>query len=217
MDKKTLYEEFRKIATASVADAVEQITGERGYMNYQIKPRINDQKIIGPAVTVKEVPTEESVPPTLALEAIDKSPEGSIIVIGLDGSDPDVAVWGGLMTAGAVVRKLSGAILDAGVRDVTEIKRDFSFQVFSRSVSLGTTVGRYKTEAMNVPIKCGDITVCPGDLIVADADGVVVVPKNSIKEVLSLAEEIEKREAEQTKYIRETKSLIKGIEKYNRI
>ena len=217
MDKKTLYEEFRKIATASVADAVEQITGERGYMNYQIKPRINDQKIIGPAVTVKEVPTEESVPPTLALEAIDKSPEGSIIVIGLDGSDPDVAVWGGLMTAGAVVRKLSGAILDAGVRDVTEIKRDFSFQVFSRSVSLGTTVGRYKTEAMNVPIKCGDITVCPGDLIVADADGVVVVPKNSIKEVLSLAEEIEKREAKQTKYIRETKSLIKGIEKYNRI
>jgi len=217
MDKKTLYEDFRKIATASVADAVEQITGERGYMNHQIKPRINDQKIVGPAVTVKEVPAEESVPPTHALEAIDESPEGSIIVIGLEGSDPDVAVWGGLMTAGAVVNKLSGAILDAGVRDVTEIKRDFSFQVFSRSVSPGTTVGRYKTEAMNVPIKCGDITVNPGDLIVADADGVVVVSKKSIKEILSLSEEIEKREAEQTKYIRETKSLIKGIEKYDRI
>lgn len=217
MNKIMLYEDFRKIATASISDAIQQITGERTYMNYQIKPRINDQKIVGPAVTVYEIPTQENVPPTHALEAIDTSPEGSIIVIGIEGSAPDVAVWGGIMTAGAVARKLAGAVLDAGVRDISEIKRDFSFPIFSRSISIGTTVGKYKTEAINIPIKCGDVTVYPGDLVVADEDGVVVVPQKHIKEVLTMAQEIELKEAEQTKYIRETKSIIKGIEKYNRI
>jgi regulator of RNase E activity RraA len=186
-------------------------------MDYPIKPRINDKKVVGPAVTVKEVKTTESVPPSHALEAIDEAPEGSVVVIGIEGSDPDVAVWGGLMTAGAVARNLAGAILDAGLRDVTEIKRDFGFPVFSRTVSPGTTVGRYKTEALNVPVRCGGILVHPGDLIVADADGVVVVPADDVEKVLAQALEIERREAEQTKYIREVRSLREGIARYNRI
>mgnify|MGYP001361021392 FL=1 len=208
---------FRSVTSASVADAVDQIAGTRGYMDYPIKPRINDSKVVGPAVTVKEVRTTESVPPSHALEAIDEAPEGSVVVIGIEGSDPDVAVWGGLMTAGAVARNLAGAILDAGLRDVTEIKRDFGFPVFSRTVSPGTTVGRYKTEALNVPVRCGGILVHPGDLIVADADGVVVVPADDVEKVLAQALEIERREAEQTKYIREVRSLREGIARYNRI
>jgi len=148
---------FRSVTSASVADAVDQIAGTRGYMDYPIKPRINDSKVVGPAVTVKEVRTTESVPPSHALEAIDEAPEGSVIVIGIEGSDPDVAVWGGLMTAGAVARNLVGAILDGGLRDVAEIKRDFGFPVFSRTISPGSTLGRYKTEALNVPVLCGGI------------------------------------------------------------
>jgi 4-hydroxy-4-methyl-2-oxoglutarate aldolase len=217
MYPKEIIDKFRTVASASVADAVDLIVGRTGYMSFEIKPRINDQKIVGPAVTVKEVATEEKLPPTHALEAIDESAEGSIIVIGLEGSDRDVAVWGGLMTAGATVNKLEGAVLDAGVRDVTEICRDFGFPVYSRSISPGTTVGRYKTEALNVPVECGGITVHPGDLIVADLDGVIVVPKDHVNKVLATALEIEQREAEQTKLIKEAKSLRKGIEQYNRI
>lgn len=217
MYAKETMEKFRSVSTASVADAVELVTGKSGYMDYSIKNRINEQKIVGPAVTVLEVPTTEKVGPLHAQEAIDTSPEGSIIVIGLSDHSPNVAVWGGLMTAGAVVNNIAGAVLDAGVRDVTEIRRDFGFPVFARSVSPGTTVGRYKTEALNVPVECGGVTVNPGDLIVGDLDGVVVVPKEHVEAVLETALEIEQREAEQARLIRQAKSLREGIAKYNRI
>lgn len=217
MYAKETMEKFRSVSTASVADAVELVTGKSGYMDHSIKNRINEQKIVGPAVTVLEVPTTEKVGPLHAQEAIDTSPEGSIIVIGLSDHSPNVAVWGGLMTAGAVVNNIAGAVLDAGVRDVTEIRRDFGFPVFARSVSPGTTVGRYKTEALNVPVECGGVTVNPGDLIVGDLDGVVVVPKEHVEAVLETALEIEQREAEQARLIRQVKSLREGIAKYNRI
>lgn len=214
---KDVIEKFKTVSTASVADAVDQIAGKTGYMSFDIKPQINDKKIVGPAVTVKEVPTQELLPPALALDAIDESEEGSVIVIGVEGSDRNVAVWGGLMTAGAYVNNLAGAVLDAGVRDVTEIRRDYGFPVYARSVSPGTTLGRYKTEAMNVPVECGGVIVNPGDLIVGDIDGVVVVPQEHVDKVLERALEIEQREAEQTKYIKEAKSVREGIKKYNRI
>ncbi|MDD4495077.1 MAG: RraA family protein [Eubacteriales bacterium] len=217
MYDKNIIERFMKIATASVADACDSIVKRKCFMDYEVKPRITDKRIVGPAITVKEVATNEVCPPQHALEAIEGATGGEIIVIALEGSDKDVAVWGGLMTAGAVTKKLAGAVLDAGVRDVTEIKRDFGFQIFSRSISPGTTVTRYKTFANNVPVVCGGIETNPGDLIVADPDGVVVVPKDKVEEVLLYAEDIEIKEAAQTKYIKETGSLIQGLAKYNRI
>ncbi len=207
---------FMKVATASVADAVDKIAGRRGFMDYQIKPRISDKKIVGPAVTIKEGPTEEFLPPTHALDAIDESEAGSVIVIGIDG-EPNVAVWGGLMTAGAEVNKLAGAVLDGGVRDIIEIRRDSDLQVFARSISPATTLGRFKTLDSNVPVECGGITVNPGDLVVGDLDGVVVVPKEHVEAVLQMATEIEEREAEQARLIRETGSLREGLAKYGRI
>jgi regulator of RNase E activity RraA len=161
---KDIIDGFMKVASASVADAVEQVAGKRGHieqvagkrghMDHSIKPRINDKKIVGPAVTVQEGPTDEALPPQHALDAIDESPEGSVIVISID-AETNVAVWGGLMTAGADANKLAGAVLDGGVRDVTEIRRDSGFQVFARSVSPGTTVGHFKTLSSNEPIVCG--------------------------------------------------------------
>lgn len=209
-------DQYRTVATASVADAVDQVTGRRGYMHHELKPRINDEKIVGPAVTVSEGPTDETLPPRHALDLIDASPAGSVMVIGIDG-EREVAVWGGLMTAGAVANGFAGAILDGGVRDVIEIRRDYDFPVYARSVSPGTTLGRYKTLSANEPVTCGDVLVHPGDLIVADLDGVVVVPKDQIDAVLTVALDIEAREAEQAKLIRETGSLAQGLAKYNRI
>ena len=212
----TVLDRFRKVATASVADAVDTVAGARGYMDHPIEPRTGSGTIVGPAVTVREGPTDQPQPPTHALELIDGSDAGSVVVIGIDGY-ADVAVWGGLMTAGAVANGLSGAVLDGGVRDVTEIERDFDFTVFARSVSPGTTVGRFKTLESNVPVECGGITVRPGDLVVADRDGVVVVPAEHVDEVLKVAEDIEAKEAEQTRFIREAGSLREGLAKYDRI
>jgi regulator of RNase E activity RraA len=216
MYSEKIIEGFMQVATASVADAVDKIAGSRGYMDYQIKPRISDKKIIGPAVTIKEGPTDEFLPPTHALDAIDESAAGSVIVIGIKG-EANVAVWGGLMTAGAQVNQLAGAVLDGGVRDIIEIRRDSDFQVFARSVSPGTTLGRFKTLDANVPVMCGGITVNPGDLIVGDLDGVVVVPQAHVDAVLEMATQIEAREAEQARLIRETGSLREGLAKYGRI
>ncbi len=207
---------FRAVATASVSDAVDSITGKRGYMDAAIKPRINDQKIAGPAVTITAVATTEFLPPQLALDAIDDSPAGSVICISVEG-DENVAVWGGLMTAGARANKHEAAVLDGAVRDITEIRRDYDFPVFARAASPGTTLGRYKTVAMNEPALIGGITVHPGDIIVGDVDGVVVVPHAQAAEVLAMAREIDQRELEQAKLIVASGSLRGGLAKYGRI
>ncbi|WP_046115408.1 RraA family protein [Aquincola tertiaricarbonis] len=212
-----LIEGFKNVAVASVADAVDKVCGKQGYMDASIKPRINDQRICGPAATVLEAATDEFVPPQHALDLIDEVEAGSVIVISIAGGEPNVAVWGGLMTAGAVANGHAGAVLDGGVRDLTEIRRDYGFPVYARDVSPGTTLGRYKTVAAQVPVEVGGIVVHPGDIVVGDVDGVVVVPKERAPEVLAMAVEIDARELEQARLIIAERSLRKGLAKYGRI
>jgi 4-hydroxy-4-methyl-2-oxoglutarate aldolase len=212
-----LIEGFRTVAVASVADAVDKVCGKRGYMDATIKPRINDKRVVGPAATVLEAATDEFVPPQHALDLIDEAPRGSVIVISIAGGEPNVAVWGGLMTAGAVANDHAGAVLDGGVRDLGEIRRDYDFPVYARDVSPGTTLGRFKTVASQVPVEVGGVVVHPGDIIVADIDGVVVVPKDQAAEVLAMSQEIDARELEQARLIIAERSLRKGLAKYGRI
>ncbi|MDP2808701.1 MAG: RraA family protein [Rhodocyclaceae bacterium] len=212
-----LIEGFNTVAVASVADAVDKVCGKRGYMDCTIKPRINEKRIAGPAATVLEAATDEFVPPQHALDLIDEAPPGSVIVISIAGGEPDVAVWGGLMTAGAVANGHAGAVLDGAVRDLTEIRRDYDFPVYARAVSPGTTLGRYRTVASQVPVCVGGIMVHPGDIIVGDIDGVVVVPQAKAAEVLAMAREIDARELEQARLIVAEKSLRTGLAKYGRI
>lgn len=216
MTTEELVAGFREVATASVADAVDKIAERTGYLPASIKPRINEKKIVGPAVTILEGPTEEFLPPQHALDAIDESEAGSVIVISTNGTT-DVALWGGLMTAGAVANKHEGALLDGGVRDLVEIKRDYDFPVYSRCVSPGTTLGRIKTIASNIEIAMGDVIVRPGDIIVADVDGAVSVPREHAAEILDMSREIDAREAEQARLIIESGSLREGLAKYGRI
>jgi 4-hydroxy-4-methyl-2-oxoglutarate aldolase len=207
---------FQVVATASVADAVDKVCGKRGYLDEAIKPRINDKRIVGPAVTVVEVATDEFLPPQHALDLIDEAEAGSVICIAISG-EADVAVWGGLMTAGAFANEHVGAVLDGGVRDIAEIRRDYDFPVFSRSISPGTTLGRHKTVASQVPAMIGGVMIHPGDIVVADIDGVVVVPRAHVEAVLEMAQEIDARELEQAKLIVAERSLRKGLAKYGRI
>ncbi len=217
MDTQTLIDAFNKVAVASVADAVDKVCGKRGFMASCIKPRINEQRICGPAATVLEAATDEFLPPTHALDLIDEAPRGSVIVISIMGGEADVAVWGGLMTAGAVANGHAGAVLDGAVRDLVEIRRDYGFPVYARDVSPATTLGRYKTVASQVPVQVGGIVVHPGDIVVGDVDGVVVVPQAQAPAVLAMAQEIDARELEQARLIIAEKSLRKGLAKYGRI
>lgn len=217
MQLQAILDGFEAVAVASVADAVDKVCGKRGYMDASIKPRINDKRVVGPAATVLEAATDEFVPPQHALDLIDEAPRGSVIVISIAGGEPNVAVWGGLMTAGAVANEHAGAILDGAVRDLSEIRRDYGFPVYAREVSPGTTLGRFKTVAAQVPVEVGGVVVHPGDIIVADIDGVVVVPKDQAAEVLAMAREIDARELEQARLIIAERSLRTGLAKYGRI
>jgi regulator of RNase E activity RraA len=216
-DLTSLVQGFRSVTTASVADAVDRVAKRPGFMSHEIKP-IMPAKIVGPAATVIERQALEPQPPTHALEALDAAAPGTIIVIGME--DPagsrNVAVWGGLMATAAVTRKLAGAVLDAGVRDVEEI-RQMGFPVFSRSVTPASTVGRYITVDRGVPATCGGIRVHPGDVIVGDTDGVVVVPRAYAAEVLQVATEIEETERRMAEAIRRSGSIIRGLEEFKRI
>ena len=196
---------------------MDKICGRRGYLDSSIKPRINEQRICGPAATVLEAATDEFLPPQHALDLIDEAPAGSVIVISIAGGESEVAVWGGLMTAGAVANGHAGAVLDGGVRDLVEIRRDYGFPVYARSVSPGTTLGRFRTVASQVPVVVGGIVVHPGDIVVGDVDGVVIVPRAHAEAVLAAAVDIDARELEQAKLIIAEKSLRKGLAKYGRI
>lgn len=217
MELEELIEGFSKVAIASLADAVDKVCGHRGYLDHQIKPQINDKRICGPAATVLEVATDEFLPPQHALDLIDEAPRGSVIVISIMGGEPDVAVWGGLMTAGAVANGHAGAVLDGGVRDLVEIRRDYGFPVYARSVSPGTTLGRYKTVASQVPVRVAGVVIHPGDIMVGDVDGVVAVPRAHAEQVLAMARDIDQREAEQARLIITEKSLRAGLARYGRI
>lgn len=216
MKQEELIAGFRDVATASVADAVDKIAGKSGLLNTDFRPRINEAKIVGPAVTVLEGPTDEFVPPQHALDAIDEADAGSVIVISTNGK-VDVAIWGGLMTAGAVANKHEAALLDGGIRDIVEIRRDYDFPVYSRTVCPGTTLGRAKTLAANVEVDMGGVIVHPGDIIVGDIDGVVAVPRAHAEAVLEMSREIDAREAEQARLIIASGSLREGLAKYGRI
>jgi len=210
---------FRKTPVASVADAVDQIVGKRGFMSHEMRPRIAG-KIVGPALTslVKPAPPDKATP-ALAVkhstEMIDNSKPGEVGVIVMENG-LDVAAIGGLMATAAKSRDMAGMVLDGGVRDVAEI-RALGLPVYSMSITPATAVSRWASVANNIPVQCGGVTVNPGDIIVADEDGVVVVPKAKAAEVLKRAQEIDEREVKMVPFIKQYKSLSEVVKKFNRI
>lgn len=207
------------IPTASLADAVDQVAGKRGFMSHDMRPR-SGGKFAGRAVTALLTPaTPEAATPQLtarhSVQMIDEAKPGEVGVIVIEDG-LDVAAIGGLMGTDAKVRGMAGMVLDAGVRDVEEL-RALGLPVYSRSVVPSTTVGRFASVANNIPVSCAGVTVNPGDIVVADEDGVVVVPKDNAEAVLKRAREIDEREKKMVPMIRQYKSLRKVIELFNRI
>jgi 4-hydroxy-4-methyl-2-oxoglutarate aldolase len=210
---------FKKSYPASVSDAVELVTGKNGTMWHDMK-LVNGVPIVGRAVTslVKPAPAEQATPALStkhSVEMIDNAKPGEVGVIVMEGT-LDIAAMGNLMATAAKVRGMAGMVLDGAIRDVWDIRR-MGLTVYARSISPRTAVGHYATVARNVAVECGGITVRPGDIIVADEDGVVVVPQERAEEVLKKAQEIDQRESGMFPFIRQFKSLTKAIEKFNRI
>ena len=213
--QKANVERLRNLAVATLSDGCDQIAGKRGYMDFDIKGRVNARKITGIAATVLEVPSSERHKPELVFDVIDEAPPGSVICIA-SGADANVAVWGELMTAGAVARGHEAALVDGGTRDIEMIHRDTNFPVYARSIVPASSIGRLMTIARDVPVEIGGVIVYPGDYIVGDEDGVVAIPAEYIQEIISFAEEAEAIEAEMAKFIAEVGSIRAAVDKFGR-
>ena len=203
-------------STGNIADAIEEATGARGWMSADMKP-IFDSRVVGRAATVVLRPVLKNDArkyPNLTLELLDQAPAGSVLVFVMqDGID--IAAMGNLMGTTAKVRGLAGAVIDGAVRDVAELRR-IGFPVWSRRISPATSVGRMVGAEKQVPVKCGDILVNPGDYIVGDTDGVVVVPAAAAERVIELLKQYDDKESKMIPIIEKEKSMLKALEIYNR-
>lgn len=201
--------------TASLSDALDRM-GKPGFMSHELRPIIPGVKIVGPAITVKHKKATKTTQFSLVLELIDRAKPGDVVVVSGDLDLRDVGLYGGLMATASKAKGLAGCVLDGGVRDVREL-REMGFQAFSRSVVPTTSLGRTDIEAVNVPIVCGGVTVNPGDIIVGDDDGIVVIPRAVAKEALERATAFDEVERKESEDLRKGASIVETIRKYARV
>ncbi len=169
------------VSAANVSDAMHRGGGLAG-----LAPIAPGCRACGPAVTVRTFPGDWAKP----VEAIDAAEPGDVLVITSGGVGP--AVWGELATESALKRRLAAVVVDGAVRDSDEIRK-LKFPVYSRLRTPAAGEPRGLGE-INVPIQVGDVAVRPGDWVVCDGDGVVVVPKEKAVEVANRAQDVLERE-----------------------
>lgn len=214
---QALIDEFRRVEVASVSDALEQLTGKRLYMSHHMQP-IFTAKFAGFARTVQLKKDEGNKDPgalTGMLAAIDEGSRDSVYVMSVeDGAD--IAGMGGLMGTAMAARGYSGAIIDGGVRDVAYLRK-IGFPVYATGIVPSTSVHHYRFSGGQIPISCDGVTVNPGDIIVADSDGVVVVPRANAQEVLALAQQMDFKEHSMYPVIEKLKSIQEAVKQFGRL
>lgn len=213
----SLIEGFRLVEVASVADAMEQLYGKRAYMSHDMRP-LSPAKFAGPAVTVflkKEEHNEGAKALQGMLDAIDEAAPGSVYVMVLEDG-LDYAGLGGLMSTAMKYRGLAGAVVDGGVRDTPQIAK-LQFPVFSRGVVPSTTVNHYRFAGRDIPVNCAGVPIRAADIVVADMDGVVVVPKEHAAEILKKARQLDESEHSMLPFIEEYKSIREAVARFGRL
>ncbi len=212
-----LIEGLRGVEVASVADAMEQLYGQKAYMYHDMRP-LAKTKFAGPAVTVmlkKEEHKEGSAASQGMLDAIDAAPAGSVYVMVLEDG-LNYAGIGGLMATAMKYRGFAGAVVDGSVRDLPQIGK-LQFPVYSRGVAPSTTINHFRVTGVNIPVSCAGVTVNAGDIIVADEDGVAAVPKAHATEVLKKAQDLDNTEHTMIPFIEKYRSIKEAVAKFGRI
>lgn len=211
-----MLEAYRHVEAASVSDALEQLYHEKHYMSHRMQP-IFPTKFAGTALTVLLKKEENHDPKAVfgMLAAIDSGGPGSVYVMKIEDGE-DIAGMGGLMGMAMFARGFSGAVIDGGVRDLPQLKK-IGFPVYSTGAVPSTLVSHYRFAGMNVPVEVGGTEVNAGDIIVADQDGVVVVPRAHAAEVLILAQQLDDKEHSMYPYIEKFHSILEAVNKYGRL
>jgi regulator of RNase E activity RraA len=215
-DPALMLDAYRHVEVASVSDAIEQLLHEKRYMSHHMQA-IFPTKFAGTALTVKLVKEENHDPNALSgmLKAIDSGGPGSVYVMTVeDGAD--IAGMGGLMGTAMFSRGFAGAVVNGGVRDLPQLKK-IGFPVYSTGPVPSTSVGHYRFGGMNVPVVCDGVKVDPKDIIVADQDGVVVVPRDKASEVLVRAQQLDDSEHSMYPFIEKFHSIEEAVKQFGRL
>lgn len=198
--KKTI-EQFYKVSTCMVSDALDKLGLPAGV--YGIGPmHKNCKKIVGPAITMKIIPYGTYNPPGhMGVDPLTVAEPGDVLVYDNAGR-PGLNTWGDIVTWSAIKSGIIGTISDGAVRDIEEVE-EIGYPLFARSATPLTARGRIVQADYNCVIQIGNVQVNPGDLVMADANGVAIIPCDRADEVLNVALDILERE----------RSMIEDIKK----
>lgn len=192
-----------RLYTAVISDSLDELGYRNQALREFIRPLSPDDRFTGWARTLSCVDTYH-IPPdpyAMEIEALDSILPGEVVIVSTAGSLQN-APWGELLSTAARARGARGAVIDGLVRDVRKIQ-SLGLPVFARGIKPVDSKGRGTILDYNVPIECAGARVSPGDLIVADYDGVVAVPAEILPDVIRLAtEKVEKENGSRAELLR---------------
>ncbi len=183
--ERNLVQKLNNISAATV----HEVLGKKGAIDSGIKSLASNMKVCGVAVTVK-CPAGDNLTIHAALSI---AKQGDVLVVDAGGYK-EAGAWGEITTVAALSKGIEGLVIDGAVRDVEAIC-ECDFPVFARSVSMKGTTKKTMGD-INTDIVCGGILVHPGDIVLGDRDGVVVIPKEEAAHAYQKAVEKEGKEAE---------------------
>lgn len=184
-----LCKRYENVFTAAVNDVLREEGLIAQTLPNNIMPLCEDMKVCGVAFTVSGGQSlelkDEMEERARMLEAIEP---GSVVIWETNG-DTFSAQWGEMMTKISKSRGCRGAVVDGGVRDTNKVL-DQNFPVFCKYRSSNGMLGRFRTTGWQLPIRIGDVTIYPGDIVFGDIDGVLIIPRSLAYDVLLRAEAI---------------------------
>lgn len=172
-----IFEKLKKYTTPNLSDAMNRFRT----MSSSIRPIHDKCCFIGPAITVNVRPGDN----LMVHKAIDIAKPGDVIVITTCDCSSN-AVWGELMTRAAVEKGVIGAVIEGGARDIKE-NAEIGFPIFAKYI-VASACDKDGPGEINEPISCGGVVIFPGDIIIGDENGVVVIQQDSVEEVIANAE-----------------------------
>lgn len=194
---------LQRLDVCAVSDAMDKLglpPSVSGLTQQSTQQRIAGRVVTYKLVPAAQVPPHEGAPRHLGTTAIEAAQPGDVIVIeqrtGLDAGS-----WGGILSLAAKLRQVAGVVVDGPVRDIDEA-RAYDFPVYARGLTARTARARVAEAFTNQPVRIGEVTVCPGDFVIADASGAVFIAAADIDRVLQAAEMIVGREAAMAQALR---------------
>ncbi len=201
MTTNSISAKFPGLEDVADSSLLHEAMGRRGAMSHEIKSIYPGAKVIGQALTVRCVAGDN----LMLHVAISIAKPGDVLVATMDGFTEEGA-WGEIASLAAQLRGIRGVVLDGAARDVDATSR-LNFPVFARGVSIKGTTKRQRG-SLNKPITIGDVHVCPGDIVVGDVDGVVVVPLAEVSDIIAKAKALKKKEELIMQKLREGASTL---------